>query len=653
VTRAALAAVVALAGCNSLLGIDDLRLTDAGGPADADLSPDAEVAPPNTVVGTSTLRYVLASGEVTEAEDLRSWQFQALVPDDNEPTGFRVIAGSGTQDGRFTIEGVPDGETYYLKVVGPNAQGAQFWVLQNHVIRLDRFIGGRPDSVTVSAEQPVDLNLTGMQPWQTGDWLAVEVYNLGTENWGVNEVFAAQPAAGATAIATRYDWGCADYCYSWRPDGKPALVDHQRGDVVELFHVRGARRTDTGGRRMQRVERTIDRVAVPSVTMASGIPTSIAGTFSPVALDQTARVTLNRGQFDAGHDDQNRIIPFRPPSTYTWAAPVAHRGILIGPPMFGVAFDDWSGAAPTTSSVDVTYGDPYPAEMDRVLYQEVVRQRRIRLPGRTPRGLGFGYRRVEPLVLPVPATPNIQPPGNLRIDGIPATLGGRVTFDGQTPVRLTWNAVATAGAYGVEVVRIFASGSATDLSTVASFKTWQNALDIPAEVFGGGEFFAFRVTAYRGDISDTFLLLWPGAETSVQAVTGMFRLSANCGNGVIDANEQCDPGAAETPTCDIDCTPAECGDSTVNLAAGEACDTGFNTVGCDADCTRPVCGDGWWNPETEDCDDGNTLDDGNGCDANCRANNQCGDGVVQDAIEECDDGNRDPGDGCDERCLFE
>lgn len=53
-----------------------------------------------------------------------------------------------------------------------------------------------------------------------------------------------------------------------------------------------------------------------------------------------------------------------------------------------------------------------------------------------------------------------------------------------------------------------------------------------------------------------------------------------CGNGTVDAGEDCDDAGASA-TCDADCTPVECGDGTLNQVAGEACDDG-NTEGSDA-----------------------------------------------------------------------
>ena len=95
----------------------------------------------------------------------------------------------------------------------------------------------------------------------------------------------------------------------------------------------------------------------------------------------------------------------------------------------------------------------------------------------------------------------------------------------------------------------------------------------------------------------------------------------------------------------------------------------------------PICGDGELSPDTEECDDGNTIK-GDGCSATCKGEagwrcypsvinnklymdpvkellessvceeNGCGDGKKH-ITEQCDDGNRDAGDGCTPQCQIE
>jgi cysteine-rich repeat protein len=126
-----------------------------------------------------------------------------------------------------------------------------------------------------------------------------------------------------------------------------------------------------------------------------------------------------------------------------------------------------------------------------------------------------------------------------------------------------------------------------------------------------------------------------------------------CGNGALEAPEQCDDGnTASGDGCRADCTVERCGDA--RLDPGEQCDDG-NTAGgdgCSATCTVeriPACGDGI-RDAGEQCDDGNTAS-GDGCRADCTVE-RCGDARL-DPGEQCDDGNTAGGDGCRADCTIE
>jgi cysteine-rich repeat protein len=97
-----------------------------------------------------------------------------------------------------------------------------------------------------------------------------------------------------------------------------------------------------------------------------------------------------------------------------------------------------------------------------------------------------------------------------------------------------------------------------------------------------------------------------------------------CGDGALDASEECDQGAFNS-----------------DVLADR----------CRTSCREPGCGDGVVD-EDEECDDGN-VDDGDGCDADCLSEvDACGNGIL-DEDEECDDGNAVGGDGCDDTCAID
>ena len=157
-----------------------------------------------------------------------------------------------------------------------------------------------------------------------------------------------------------------------------------------------------------------------------------------------------------------------------------------------------------------------------------------------------------------------------------------------------------------------------------------------------------------------------------------------CGDGHVDANEQCDDGNTVTERCDYGVSECTVCDATCHYHAGvakscgdgqldtpqEACDDG-NTVTeacaygqtscsvCGGDCQMTAgavafCGDGTINSaDGEECDDGNTVAN-DGCDASCKveAVASCGNGVL-DSGEQCDDSNKTNLDGCNAACKIE
>jgi len=131
-----------------------------------------------------------------------------------------------------------------------------------------------------------------------------------------------------------------------------------------------------------------------------------------------------------------------------------------------------------------------------------------------------------------------------------------------------------------------------------------------------------------------------------------------CGNGAVDAPETCDPPGSDPPPlggnlCRTDCS--YCGDGTAD--AGEACDDG-NMVDddqCANSCTagpgqQTLCGDDIVGPG-ETCDPPGSdpaPPGGNLCRVGCT---YCGDGA-QNGTEDCDDGNTVDDDACRNNCTL-
>ncbi len=159
----------------------------------------------------------------------------------------------------------------------------------------------------------------------------------------------------------------------------------------------------------------------------------------------------------------------------------------------------------------------------------------------------------------------------------------------------------------------------------------------------------------------------------------------HCGDGIVQAGEQCDgtdferapgdvlgcrdyftaqevPVADATLVCTSDCRVrcAWCGNDVVDrypeYGIMEECDSTANDQECNPNCTVPRCGDGFVQadpPYNEQCDDGNQRS-GDGCSGDCLSQEVCGNGYVDfQRGEECDDGNFRSHDGCNSQCRTE
>ncbi|MCB9566569.1 MAG: hypothetical protein H6710_05045 [Myxococcales bacterium] len=146
------------------------------------------------------------------------------------------------------------------------------------------------------------------------------------------------------------------------------------------------------------------------------------------------------------------------------------------------------------------------------------------------------------------------------------------------------------------------------------------------------------------------------SSTTGETETGLTTTGGGeCGDGKLDAGEECDDGDnnADDAACTSTCKNATCGDGLVQSGA-EECDDGAenaDTKACTAECKDNVCGDGKLLEGVEICDDG--VNDGayEGCMPNCaQLGPYCGDGFLQEEHEECD--SLDLTSGCLSTCAM-
>jgi cysteine-rich repeat protein len=198
--------------------------------------------------------------------------------------------------------------------------------------------------------------------------------------------------------------------------------------------------------------------------------------------------------------------------------------------------------------------------------------------------------------------PRVQVASSIHASGVSTGPGGTVWVTACEPTLLDTSELAARGANGRTV--IWSSGQAT----------------VAGDLFAG---VANEIVLRNASVPPLFL---PGATSSPKVTTRVDPTldpcggPAVCGNGTIEAGEECDDGG--TSACD----------------------------GCSSTCRQEGCGNGVTECG-EQCDDGGTTAC-DGCSSTCRQE-RCGDGVSECA-EECDAGaaNGTPGGGCSAACTL-
>ncbi len=569
-------------------------------------------------------------GVVEIPVDLRMATVQALIPDDSA-SGYRVIAGEGKEDGTVQIPGVPAGTPYLLQL------DSAFYLTDQRVISAFFESWGRcsPAPAVSDAETRVTFNLTNMTPFTANSGPnpsdAIEVTtSTGFASSQISAFSLFDPDGtvriGDTALAATIDWNL---------EFDKSLPSAAYQDELRVSHRRFTPLLDASQRRTT-VDSLVSLFRTTSVTVQNGMAAVVSGAFTPLVQDRMLSFALDRSTF-AGSD------PLIQHGLFTVEIVTEDQQRVVG-----VDFRSGSGNQMITLP-STPFADPFPMDMPRFSIVTSRGSRWFAVPGTdgsSRGGISVSNVQVRPFPGAIGPDSTLRAPVNVQISGGDFSRGGKLPFDGQAPISIRWDAVPTANHY-----RVTARSFGRENESFFSFRTAGTELKLPASAFEREKFYAFSVSAYRAanDYAKGEILV-TGLSNQADVASGRFRLTSQCGDGVVQAGEDCDT-RGESATCNVDCTAPACGDSIFNAAAGESCDSGASgdTPGCDENCTLPVCGDGELNDFLEDCDDGNATDDGDGCSASCKRNNVCGNNVVESAFEFCDAGGVDT-ENCDADC---
>lgn len=535
-------------------------------------------SPTDVVAEFATLCHQ-ASGDIEIPFDVSPAAIQAFVPD-GSPAGYRVVIGTAGPDHSIVLHDIPADATYVL-------QGSalpsfpRYYVTDQHALKLRSELQGRCMPSPAPASVPIDvaIDLTGSSGFNSQlDRLDLHSFKLGV---GTS---IADGVLGVTELQATIPW----------PKGF-GLVDAAAGDDLYVVHSRADSRFDGPTGRLVLIQHILEWFDATGATLQDGKPASITGVFqsatSMPASSRAGTLSIDHARFEALYDSTTRPGDF---TVQLMAQPGGGVGFgIVGAGSFGGSampvgvsvrpMADAQIAGTTTTSYD--YVDPFPASWKRTLTIDYLRSHLVRLSSdpSAPLGVLVGYhQQIEYAGSIQVAPPALTPPTGITVGGVDFTRGGKVAFDGQSPVVISWNPVPGAQLYEFMMAHV-----AQDLVPLAEMTvtTAGTSLKLPAAMFEAGTRYQFVLKAIQTPADYRAGELIPASLPQVSAAvpSGRFRFLPSCGDGIVQPGEDCDTGG-ESATCNADCTTAMCGDGVINAAAGEQCDAINESLTCTPAC---------------------------------------------------------------------
>ncbi|HYI02763.1 PKD domain-containing protein [Hyalangium sp.] len=465
------------------------------------------------VSGVRNSHRVLAEGNVIVVPiDLSGVTIGAWVPT-VDGTSYEWRPGSGTAGGTFLIPNVE--RTPYLLQLGIN----YLWS-SSRTLDLSGAGLGRPDVVLEPDTTQLQLQLSGLAPWQAGDDFQLHSTNAGIGYFSAPNCASPSglsPADGATQLSEQID-----YVFSLQNCGSPgARIEPARGDV--LYATQLVSRSDAAtSMNFQEVRRSFQTSALGG---GGGGPLVLSGTMTELPLtNQTVdyRATSFEALALAGH-------PTATPGTN-----FLNIGTLPGYGQFG-SFAGWPDLALVDSPAGrgdlltvFTYGNPYPRVWPQFVTSQSTARVRYSVPlegggESTPRVFSVYTYAQQPLASG-PLMPQVGPPRDLRLNGAEAT--GSLMGVGLTPLA-SWAppSVGTPHSYAVRVYELFATGTGvTSRLQVTVLTTTQTQVRLPPGVLTAGKYYHLQVTAVFQPASDPSRPYMSGpVYHTAMGVTGRFQ----------------------------------------------------------------------------------------------------------------------------------
>jgi len=496
----------------------------------------------------------------------------AVVPaylSDDSRAGYRVVTGTSAADHSLVFHDIPAGATFMVQ--GSRFPGSpHYYVTDQPALKLRTELQARCQPAPAPASAPIDVaidltNASGISS-PNNDRLDLHSFKLGI----------------GTSIADDFRGTELQATIPWR-QGFP-LVDAAAGDDLYVVHSR----TEQGS------EHIVEWFDATGATLQNGQAASITGAFQsatsvPASL-RTIAVSADLTRFEAPYTATTRPDNFElrvtaQPGGGGGSGVVGAGSFGAAAMLLGVALSPQSDAPfQGTFSPSFQYADPFPASWKRTITVRFARSHLVRMSANPngPLGVVVGYQQQFEYAGALQVAPALAPPTGITVGGVDFTRGGKLAFDGQSPVAISWNPVP-----GAQLYEFAAERFVQDSNSFAELKvtTAGTSLKLPAAMFEAGPRYQLVLTAIQTPTEYSAGELIPASLPQVSAAvpSGRFRFLPSCGDGIVQAEEDCDTGG-ESATCNVDCTTAMCGDGVINAAAGEQCDAVSDSLTCSPDC---------------------------------------------------------------------
>ena len=428
------------------------------------------VTPSGSVRGTDIVTYRAALETAQLPEDMSQFPPVAFAPDGNG--GFTTLQGTGSADGTFSVAGVPGG-SYWLQF---DAQ--TFICTSSSSVDIGYDGNGRADTAWPSAPTFLDLDLTGLNPWQSGD--RQQVYVANTDTWQDYDWSAMGLRSGVTTLDEQLPWAAP-------------LLDSSRGDRMYLTQL--VTTPALPGLPIQVAQRSLGPL---SVTQVDGAEMEIEGDLQVPATSGSLRPVISGSAFAGLESGMN---PSAIPDSSYFYLDVHPSGTTLGwvantPDL--VALDGTGN--PIRSDVDlgnIAFGNPFPAtwgtfyDYAHYVWVDYTAAGAVNSTGAN------AILEVQDATVPTaaqPISPAVGPVGSPLVEGI--SLFSDQTVSTTSPT-ISWTAPALGSAtgYEVDIYSLYVIGVDSTFDLVGTLLTASTSAQIPPGVLQDGASYFFCITA--------------------------------------------------------------------------------------------------------------------------------------------------------------